>query len=235
MTYIQGDLAGSSSNISHETANQLYIWSEIRSNISYLPYLRLEYSEMRTTGKSIVHLDGSTTVTDIVNFIDDIPLFNLQNQSWDSILSQRNYEVFLFYELYNNDAWLELDGGAGIKKFSFDYLVKDILFEGQSFYASEGDYIPMIYLSTRIKTFESIQSFDSAFQADGKIYLFGDSDIYDYQLKMDFMAPYNNTTDLGVEVGYKYSYFNIKGGDVDVGSGSMTYSGIFFGFIGHFR
>jgi len=235
LTYIQGDLKNSSTQIEHETSNQLYLWSVIRSDIEYAPYLRLEFSQMRTEGRSKIHIDGTSFIKDIIDIIENTGLATINDTYYDSILSQQNYEAFLFYELVKQGEWPQLNMGAGVKKFSFDYLVNNVAGEGTSFYASEGDIIPMIYASTRYDIFRSITDFKTAIEADGKIYLFGDSDIYDYQVKMDFMGAYNKDTDLGVEVGYRYSYFDIKGGDVDVGAGSMTYSGIYVGFIAHFR
>lgn len=234
LVYHDGFLEGSSANIDHETADQLYLWSEIRSNITYLPYLRVEYAKLSTQGQSKIHINGSSDVNNIIDTIESIPGVSINDTYYDSRLVQFNYEAYLFYAFFQESDWPRVDLGVGAKKFDFDYSITAI-FDGLEFNAHKGDIIPMVYVSTRFNTFESIKAFHSAFQADGKIYLFGDSEIYDYQLKMDFLSAYNATTDIGVEVGYKHSYFNIKGNDIDIGSGLMTYSGVFIGFIGHFR
>ena len=67
------------------------------------------------------------------------------------------------------------------------------------------------------------------------MYVFGDSNVYDYKAKVDFLAKYSEKTDLGLEIGYKKTYLHIKGNDVDTVGGHMSTSGVYLGFIGHFR
>lgn len=223
----------SSAKIEHESTPAFYLWMELDSDIKYFPKLLLEHSSLETKGRSFIHIDSTDSINTLLDAIDNALPISLNNTYYDSTLSLNTYEAFLFYEYFKESEYPSLGVGIGAKKFEFVYAATII--DGLEFTDNGGDTIPMLFFKSAYELEKESDGTQLSFEADGKLYVFGDSDIYDYRVKANFMMRYNNTTNLGIEIGYKNTFYDIKGQDINTVGGNMTTSGLFFGFVGEFR
>jgi len=223
----------SSGDIDHETSANFYTWIEISSDQAYWPKLRLETTQLKTEGKSLVHIAANGTVNTAIDAIENTLFININDTFYDSRLTMNTYEAFAFYEYFEESDTPSLGLGIGVKKFAFDYAVTII--DGLQFNDTGGDLVPMLFFKTRHELDEKNADTKLAVQAEMKLYVFGDSNIYDYLIKVDFLMKYNETTDIGVEMGYKETFFDIKGADIANVGGDMTSKGVYFGLVAHFR
>lgn len=224
----------SSAVIEHGATTNFYAWSEINSDIKYAPTLRLEISRNSTLGRSLVHIDAGDIINNIIDYIEQkVPLVTINDTYYDSRLVMNTYEAFAYYEYFKESGYPTLGVGAGVKVFEFDYSATII--DGLEFNDNGGDSVPMLFMKSRYEILDKDEELQVGIQGDGKLLVLADSNIYDYVIKMDMMMQYNATTDLGLEFGYRDTYFNIKGGDVAKVGGTMDNSGVFIGVVGHFR
>ena len=214
---------GSSAKLDNDAQYHIYLWGDIDTKIAYVPKLRLEYTRIRSSGNSAVEI---VTENDLINeFLNKIGdnKFNLS-----SVLTHNMYDAFLYYEFFEDSSFPAISFGAGVKDFDYDYDVD--IYSGVQFNDTGGATVPMLYGAIQ-KDLDNL----IALESDVKYYAFGDSDMYDIRAKMDVTFELNNKIDAGLEIGYRYTYFHIKGDDVENVGGNMKYGGIFFGFISKFR
>jgi len=223
----------SSAKIEHKNSATIYTWAEFKSDQKNWPKLRIEFGHLDTKGHSYIHIDSTDTINDLVTAIEGQLPIDINNRNYDSRLVQNTYEAYLYYEYFEKSDVPSIGIGAGVKNFNFAYSAT--LIEGLEFTDTGGETIPLIFLKSRYELEQEDDGVQMAFEFDGKYYIFGDSNIYDFQLKMDFMMIYNEDTDLGIEFGYRSTLFDIKGSDVDTVGGDMQTSGVFVGLVGHFR
>ncbi len=223
----------SSAKIEHENTPGFYTWMEFTSDQELWPKLRIEVSSLDTVGESYIHIDSTDTINTVINAIEGALPVNINDTYYDSRLILNTYEGFAYYEYFEESAFPTFGIGLGLKKFEFVYSATII--DGLEFTDNGGDTIPMFFFKSRYETDKESDGAQLSFEADGKLYVFGDSNIYDYLVKADFMMPYNKTTDIGIELGYKNTFYDIKGDDINTVGGNMTTSGVYFGVVGHFR
>ena len=224
----------STADIEHGAITNFYAWSEINSDIKYAPTIRIEIARNSTIGHSFVHIDAGQTINSIIDYIEQqVPLVTINDKYYDSRLVMNTYEAFAYYEYFKESGYPTLGAGLGVKVFEFDYSATII--DGLEFNDNGGDSVPMIFLKSRYELMDKDEELQVGIQGDLKLLVLADSDIYDYIVKVDMMMQYNETTDLGLEFGYRETYFNIKGEDIDEVGGTMSNSGIFIGLVGHFR
>ena len=234
LVYTKDFWKDSSGAMDHNTAPSLYTWMEIETDQKYWPKLRFELSQLTTKGSSDISINtDSDTVNELVDLVEEYLGKDISNLTLDSRLAQTNIETYLYYEYFEESGWPTFGMGAGIKKFDFDYAVTII--EGLQFNDNGGDTIPLLFFKSRY-VFDQSQSGSSlSFEGNCKVYVFGDSTVYDYIVKTDFLMKYNETTDVGLEFGYRTTFIDIKGDDIDTVGGDMTTSGPYFGLVAHFR
>ena len=237
LVYAKDTWAGSSAEIDHASSTNFYLWTDISSDQAYWPKMRLEYSHVKTKGNSVIDVQsGDPVIQALIDAIDtklvDIGL-SLNGLTLDSYLSQSTYEGYLYYEYFEKSNYPTLGFGLGAKIFDFTY--RATIVDGLEFTDNGGETVPLLFFKSRYELDKEDDSAQLSFEATGKVYLFGDSTIYDYLVKTDFMMQYNETTDIGFELGYKTSFYDIKGSDINTVGGDMSNSGIFVGLVGHFR
>lgn len=234
LIYIKEFWKDSSAKIEHENEATFYTWAEFSSDQKYFPKLRVEYASLNTKGRSLIHINSTPEINALINAIEDkVPLITINNIYYDSSLVLNTYEGYLYYEYFQESEFPTIGLGIGLKKFDFSYSATII--EGLEFTDNGGDTAPLLFFKSRYELDKESDGAQLSFEVNGKVFVFGDSDIYDYYLKLDFIMPYNKTTDIGMELGYKETFYDIKGGDITTVGGTMTTSGIFFGFVGHFK
>jgi len=232
LLYAKETWAGSTANIDHSSTPSVYVWSEFTTDQAYWPKLRVEFSHSETEGNSFIHIGGGPG--DLIDKIEgELGGFvTLNNTDYDSTLVQNTYEAYLYYEYFEKSAYPSVGIGAGVKNFDFTY--RATLIEGLEFTDNGGDTIPLLFFKSRYEL-DNDEDAQLAFEVNAKYFIFGESNIYDYSIKGDFMMAYNNTTDLGFEFGYRYTFIDIKGDDIDTVGGDMSTSGVFVGLVAQFR
>jgi len=237
LIYAKDIWEGSSAKIDHENSTNFYIWTDISIDQDYWPKMRLEYSHIKTEGNSGIDIQSGK---DEINFIiDEVEKklnevdLSLKGIVLDSYLSQSTYEGYLYYEYFEETSYPSIGVGLGVKMFDFTY--RATIIDGLEFTDNGDETVPLLFFKSRYELDKEDDDVQLSFEASGKVYLFGDSTMYDYLVKTDFIMKYNETTNLGLEVGYKAVVYDIKGSDIDTVGGNMDNSGIYIGLVGHFR
>ena len=233
LVYTKDFWKDSSAKIEHENSATFYVWTEFTTDKSMWPKLRVEFAQMETQGRSFVHISSTPEINSLISAIEGNLPVHINDTYYDSRLIENTYEAFLYYEYFQKSDYPSIGFGAGMK--NFDFIYRATIIDGLEFTDNGGDTIPMLYFKSRYELGEDGDEEKLSLEADAKVYVFGESNIYDYVVKTDFLMKYNETTDLGVELGYKKTVFDIKGADVETVGGDMTTSGVFFGVVGHFR
>jgi len=89
----------------------------------------------------------------------------------------------------------------------------------------------MLFLTSRYE----VPSVQLGFEFEGEVYLFGDSKLYDMRAKMDLMFEVDERTEAGFEIGFRESYYDLRGSDVETFKADMSYKGLYVGIIAAFK
>lgn len=219
--------------IQNDESQNFYSWLEVASDKKYWPKLRLETIQISTKGNSFIHIDASDSINGLLTNLEDSLPININDTYYESRLTYNTYEAYLFYEYFEDSNTPSLGLGFGMKKFTFDYSA--VIIEGLVFNDHGDGTLPLFYLSSRYDFVKAKDNSKLSCEGNAKVYLLGPSTVYDYQIKMDFLMQYNTSTDIGFELGYRATYFDLKGSDVDAVGGTMKTSGAFIGFVAHFN
>ena len=224
--YTEEAFAGSYSEVDLVTSGQFYIWGDFKSTLSYLPILRLQYLKIIAEGASQLHLemDTSSYAPEVQQFIT---LFN--DQYWESALSHNIYDIYLYYEFFEKTPYPSLGIGGGLKSFDYAYNVALVL--PLHIGDRDSESVPMLFLHSRYE----LPSLQLGFEAESEIYIFGDSRLYDVRAKMDLLFVIDDSTTMGLEMGYRESYYDLRGSDVESFKANMSYSGLYVGVMAAFK
>ena len=226
--------SNSSSDFNHNSAPGIYTWINIESNEKYWPKAYFEFRQLKTEGHSYINLEtDSTTINSAKNFVENIIGKKISDIELDSRLTQTSMEGYLYYEYFEESDFITLQAGLGMKKFDVDYVVT--LMEGVQLNSNGGDTIPLVMLNSTYLLHKKDNGSSVVCELGGKMYIFGDSDVYDYLGKVTFMTRYSDDTNIGLEIGYKKIYIDIKGSDIDTIAGYMSSSGVYIGLTAHFK
>ena len=228
--YVEESFRGSNAVTDISSAANFYIWGDFKSNNPNFPKMRLEYLKISAEGGSQAHLQSPTQeIQDLIDqYIDPL---QLNDKNWNSQLQHNIYDIDLYYEFFEKSEWPSVGLGLGYKYFDYIYIMDIDLVPGLQFGDRDSSGAPMLFFTSRYDA----PSIKMGFEADAKIYVFGDSEMYDWKLKMDLMFELDKDTELGAEFGYRQQYFNLTGSDVEKVTGNMTYEGIFVGAVIKFR
>jgi len=227
--YVEKSFQGSKAITDISSAANYYVWGDFETNNPYLPKLRLEYLKISAEGNSQAHLE--TSVTELQPILDYIDQLGLNDKNWNSQLQHNIYDIDLYYEFFEKSDWPSVGLGLGYKYFDYIYIMDIDLVPGLQFGDRDSSGAPMFFFTSRY----DMPSIQMGFEADAKVYLFGDSEMYDWKVKMDLMFELDQNTELGAEFGYRQQYFNLIGSDVEKVTGNMTYEGIFVGAVLKFK
>ena len=215
---------GSSSNIDLSHNAHLYFNIDIDSEIEYVPQLHLEYTRLKNSGSSFVRLNTQSNIVNDIIASAGGPDFYLNSK-----LTYYMYDWYLYYEYRYDEIYPVLKYGLGMKNILYDYEVE--LLEGMQFNDKGDASLPMLYLNVR-KDFDPLHF---GLEFESSYYLFGDSIIYDYRLRADYLFYLNDKIESGFEIGFRDFYMNVIGNDIDSISGNMSYNGFFFGIYTNFK
>jgi len=220
--YTDTGFTGSYSEIDLKNSGQFYFWSDIKTQIDYLPTFRFQYLKIHTGGDSKLHLEGTDIPPELQDIID---IFNDQN--WESGLSQNIYDLYLYYEFFEEKKHPSFGIGGGLKIFDYGYNVELVL--PLQVGDRGGKTVPMLFLTTRYE----IPSVQLGFEIESEVYIFGTSTLYDARAKMDLLIELDENTKAGFEIGYRDSYYDLRGDDSY--KANMHYQGIYVGVMTTFE
>ncbi len=228
--YVEKSFQGSYAETDLQNSGQFYIWGDIVTDNKYIPKLRLEYLKISADGDSKAHLQSADpAIQDLIDqYIDPL---SLNDNNWNSHLQHNIYDVSLYYEFYEESAWPSVGLGLGYKYFDYIYIMDIDLLPGLQFGDRDSSGAPMLFFTSRYEA----PSLQMGFEADAKVYIFGDSEMYDWQIKMDLMFEIAENTEAGFEIGYRDQYYNLLGNDVEKVTGNMHYQGLFVGAVINFE
>jgi len=233
VSYIQESFNGSYANADLTTSSQFYLWGIVDLKTAYLPKMRFEYIKVAAEGDSKAHLQSDNP--DIQQLIDDYinnnGVIDLNDQNWNSYLQQDIYDFSLYYAFFEDRVYPSIALGLGYKYFEYIYIMDIHYIPGLQFGDRGSSGAPYVYLSSRY----DMPSINLGVEGNGKFYLFGDSQMYDWQVKLDMMFDLDQDTRAGLEFGYREQYFSLEGSDVENITGDMIYQGIFVGGVIHFK
>jgi len=230
IVYVEESFQGSYAVADITSAANFYVWGDFESSNPHLPKMRLEYLKISAEGDSIAHLQSADP--EITGLIDQyIDPLSLNDQRWNSQLQHNIYDIDLYYEFFEQSEWPTLGLGLGYKYFDYIYIMDIDLIPGLQFGDRDSSGAPMLFFSSRY----DMPSIQMGFEGDAKVYLFGDSEMYDWKIKLDLMFEIDETTSGGAEFGYRQQYFNLIGGDVEKVTGDMIYEGIYVGLVIKFK
>jgi len=221
--YHKDFFVGSTSKIDNKAQNHFYVWSEFDIKKKYFPKVRVDYTRIRSTGTSVVKL-GTTNIV----ITELVEATGLQNTPLHSVLVYNIYDAFMYYDFFDHSLYPTLTVGTGIKSLDYDYDIE--LFDGVQFNDQGSSTIPMVFFKMRKVVYSDI-----AMELETKYYPFGESDAYDFRIKTDIYFDLNEQIETGFELGYRDSFIDIKGDDIDKVGGDMHYQGLFFGLVAKFR
>jgi len=224
----------SSGVIDHEVSTNGYMWINIKPDEKYWPNVRLEVTQYKSSGDSFIHIVGGSLIDGLISAIEtQVPLVSINDRYYSSRLTLNEYEAFFFYDFYTESKNASCGVGFGLKKFVFDYSVTII--DGLAFSDNGGGTAPLLFFTSAYKFSEKSEEIQSSVSGDAKVYVFGDSTIYEYLVKLDFTKQYNATTELGIEMGFKETYYDIQGSDIVNVGGNMKSAGAFVGIVARFK
>ena len=227
--YVEESFQGSYANTALQTSGQFYIWGDLDTNMDYWPKMRFEYLNISADGDSTAHLQSS--IQEIQDLIEKLAPLGLNDKTWNSHLQHDIFDLTLYYEYFEKSAWPSLGLGLGYKYFNYIYIMDIDLVPGLQFGDRDNSGAPLLFFTSRYEA----PSLNMGFQADGKVYVFGDSEMYDWQVKMDLMFPLDEKTNAGLEFGYRDQFFHLQGDDVEKVTGDMHYQGLFVGAVITFK
>ena len=224
--YTDEGFAGSYSEVDMQTSGQFYIWADFKSSNEYLPKLRLQYLKIIAEGDSRLHLEADTSdlppeYQQIIDLLND--------QEWSSGLSHNIYDIYLYYEFFEEKPYPSIGLGGGLK--SFDYAYNAELIAPLHIGDRGGKSVPMVFLKSRYE----IPSVQLGFEVENEIYILSDSRLYDVRAKIDLLFDINENSKMGLEMGYRKSYYDLRGSDIETFKANMSYSGIYVGVMGSFK
>ena len=231
--YVQESFQNSYANADLSSDAQFYLWGIVDLKNAYLPKIRFEYTKMKIEGDSKAHLESSNPEIQqlIDDYINNNGVIDLNDQNWNSYLQQNIYDISLYYEFFEKRAFPSIGVGIGYKYFDYVYIMDIHYIPGMQFGDRGYSGAPNAYLTSRY----DMPSINMGFEGNAKAYLFGDSQMYDWQVKMDLMFDFDEETRGGLEFGYREQYFSLEGSDVENVTGDMSYKGIFVGGVINFK
>lgn len=231
--YVQESFQGSYADADMISSAQFYLWGVLDIKRPYVPKIRLEYLRIKAEGDSKAHLQSADPEIQqlIDDYINNNGIIDLNDQNWNSFLQQEIYDAIVYYDYFEESVFPSLGVGAGYRYFEYIYIMDIHFVQGLQFGDRDSAGSPFVYLASRY----DMPSINMGFEGDGKFYLFGDSKMYDWKVKMDLTFELDDETTAGFEFGYREQYFSLEGKDVENVTGDMHYQGIFIGAIATFK
>lgn len=123
LVYTKDFWKDSTAVIEHDSNLNFYSWMELRTNKKYWPKMRIEISRLVTEGISDIDININSSITQgLVNQIKTkFPTLDITNFYTSSKLEQNSYELYLYYEYFENREFPTIGIGGGAKYFDFAY------------------------------------------------------------------------------------------------------------------
>ncbi len=187
-------------NLNYDTECRGYGWAELRHPVSFLPNLRIEYSDVKFSGQSDTGFSW-----------DDID-FNANTYSETKL---HQLDMILFYNIFDRTGMI-CDLGIDVKYMNFEF---DAAGEGRilnvpnstihySVHEEEDLYIPFLYTKLRFDILNS----GIGVEGELKYSFYKGSSAFDTSIKADYLfdlKPFK----FGIEAGYRFENIDLDQDD----------------------
>lgn len=211
MSYTDGGANGS--NVFDENKeNSNYVWMLVKHPIPILPNLRLEYTNIESTGVASGKFEDFT-----------IPV------SAPTSLKMKQFDVIPYYNILDNTAWTTVDLGVDFKVVSLDFQADGVTINGilnQNYSDTQTIVVPMAYLRARVE----IPVTNIGLEADVKYVTYDGSTISDVRAKVDYTLSFIPVVQPALEVGYRIQKIDISNSDVKSAI-NVDFSGVYAGLM----
>ncbi len=197
-----------------DSQSMSYAWIYLKHPVPVVPNVRLEYSN--------IDVDGSSTQTFTWGGLN----YDAQTQS---ALKIQQYDVGLYYNIFDNTFWTTIDLGLNIKFADMKFDFRETTGTLDSYNESGSLTLPMAYLRGRFE----VPATDLVIEADIKYIGFAGSSISDMRIKADYTLSMIPVIQPGIEVGYRVQQFKIDDSSVDVKT-DISFSGVYAGLMVRF-
>lgn len=184
--YFKDDLSA------HESVQNGYFYLSVKHPLPILPNLRLEYTDVSTSGNSTEVGTRSTSLPQNIT---------IAASAVKSSLSMTQYDTVLFYNLLDETLGMTVDMGLDLKYLMTDYRVDGV------YESSDSTMIPLVYLRGRY----DLPRTGLGVEGDIKYITDGSSTVYDLRLKVDYVLEFLPVLHPGVELGYRLQQFTSDG------------------------
>jgi len=194
----------------------IYVYTNVKNNIDYLPNLKLQYVDTKDSGSAK----------------GDFKDFNTGGISVEATTEMKQYDVIPYYTIVKDFYKTEVDLGIDIKIVDASYEANGVNIIG----VGNGNYsdsqlvaLPMAYV--KIRGNNLLQNISA--EVEAKYVTYSGSSVYDVTIKADYGIKIYNSMKMFVEAGYRMQNFNIED-DGENTTMDMSYGGYFAGVSLHF-
>lgn len=201
-------------SLGYDKETKGYIWMFIKHPVPILPNLRLEYTNVDFSGKSIQPFvyKGKTYTANS-----------------ESTFKLNQFDIIMYYNLLDNTAWTTLDLGLDVKIMQGEFTAQD---STGLFFVNEKETFPVPMAYGRLR-FEL--PFDIGLEGTAKYLAYKNSKITDYMIKADYTLIDILPVDIGLEVGYRFEQLDIDGNDFSIDKTvDVEIDGVFVGAVVRF-
>ncbi|MEN8141131.1 MAG: TIGR04219 family outer membrane beta-barrel protein [Thermodesulfobacteriota bacterium] len=199
-----------------EEESLTYLWAYLKHPVPFVPNVRLEYVETSFDGNvnSPIEWDNTTYV-------------NAYNE-----LSLDQYDAVFYYNLLDNTFWLTLDLGLQFKFVDGGYTLENTGILPLPAVREDFDGVfPMLYVRARA----NMPGTGFGVEGIGRGLIYGDSNITDLQVKIDYTLDMIPFVKPGLEVGYRIQQLDLDTDDIDMRANvDIDFSGVFAGMTVRF-
>ncbi len=195
--------------LSYESENITYAWFLIKHPVPMLPNIRLEYNDLGYSGVSQQGYTWEGTTVGV---------------GAQSVLSLKQYDAIVYYNLLDNTFWATVDIGLDAKFIKASFDINDPG-DNYTYRASDNVVLPMLYGRVRAE----VPLTNIGVEADIKWIGYGSADAYEIRMKADYTFDAFILEPM-LEIGYRTLVLNIDSSDYDIdGSLDADFSGLYVG------
>jgi outer membrane protein len=193
----------------YSSENITYAWFFIKHPVPILPNVRLEYNNLGYSGTSKQGFEWAGENIGV---------------GAHSELDLTQYDAILYYNVFDNLAWITVDLGLDVKFIQSSFDIDDPS-DGYTYRGSDDLILPMLYGRTRFE----IPKTNIGLEGDVKWIGYTDNDAYDIRIKVDYTFDIFAVKPM-IEVGYRAFSLQVDAADFDINANAnIDSAGIYYG------
>ena len=215
-SYTDGSGAQGKYTSDKKSDTSAYAWLLIKHPIPIVPNLRLEYADIKDSGKST----------------GDFKDFNIPTGvTAPTTIEMTQFDVIPYYNILDNTFWTTIDLGIDLKVNKTDFTASAVpsSIPGSNFAGysdSKTVVIPMVYARARVE----IPSTDVGLEADVKYITYNGSTVSDIRAKVDYTLGFIPVVQPAIELGYRVQKFDVTSDDKKTKM-DMEFKGVYAGVM----